>query len=230
MGHLRINICGPGNMIRALLAGQTKEHRPDQNARVVASHMGELQTTGHIARSVNALVGDGPQVRSNLQATTIMGNVAFVQIQLVDIHLAPDSHQQMRPAEITFRRVNCDGLARTTDLFGLCLFDDLNAFGPQIVQCNRRQLRVILAQRLHAFDNGHLGSKPRVGLRHFQTNRATANDNQMLRLLTQIKDVFVGVVGDVFQPRDRWNKRSRPRRHHKTTRFDDRIAGLNFGL
>ena len=68
-------------------------------------------------------------------------------------------------------------------------------------------------------------------LRHFQPDGTTTDNDQMLRLLTQIKQGFVRLIGDGIKARDRRHKGARSGRDYNTARRDLIRAGLHsFGV
>ena len=50
------------------------------------------------------------------------------------------------------------------------------------LQHHRGQLRIVLAERLQAFEHGDAAAEPQVRLRHLHADRAAADDDQVLEL------------------------------------------------
>ena len=67
-------------------------------------------------------------------------------------------------------------------------------------------------------------------LRHLHANRTATNNDQMIGLGAQIKDVFVCVIFDRIQPVDRRHKWARACGNNKATGLNDRIASLHLGF
>ena len=98
-----------------------------------------------------------------------------------------------------------------------------DAFGPDVLEHDRGQFRIILAQRLEALDDGDLGAQPAVRLSHLHADRATADDNEMPWRAGAFEQGFVGQVVDRVETGDR--------RHEGRGAGGDNIApGADLGL
>ena len=118
-------------------------------------------------------------------------------------------------------------IGRACHLLGGGALDNLDPLAAQFLKRDSRQFRVVLAQRLRAFDNGHLRPQPPMRLRHLHTDRASANDDQVIGSLHQIKDRLVGVDRYIIKAWDWWHKRRRACGDNKPAGGDDRIPGLH---
>ena len=159
-----------------------------------------------------------------------MGNTASVQIQLIGIHLTTNSHQKVRTRKIPLWGMHSDRVTFAANLFGLGIFDDINSLITQVFKNNRSHFGVIFTKRFRPFNDSYAAAKAAMGLRHFHADGTAANNNQMFRLFTQVKDIFVGIVLHLIQPRDRWDKRAGSGGHNKPAGLDDIITSLHFGF
>ena len=69
------------------------------------------------------------------------------------------------------------------------------------------RISVFISEDFSAFNNGNLAAKPAMRLRHLYPNRATTDDDQMLRLFPEIKDRFIRMrlySVDAVNWRDKW--------------------------
>ena len=80
-----------------------------------------------------------------------------------------------------------------------------NAFADQRIAQDRHCFRLIAGQDGGAFNQGDARTKAAKGLRHFNPNRASAQDKQMVRPFFQTEDRFIGQVGDIAKAKHRWN-------------------------
>ena len=67
-------------------------------------------------------------------------------------------------------------------------------------------------------------------LGHFHADGPATDNDQVLGLFAQIKDVFVRIVFDRIDAGDRWHKRARACRDDKAPCFDDIVTRLHFGF
>jgi hypothetical protein len=100
----------------------------------------------------------------------------------------------------------------------------------EALEHQRGGLRVVLAQRLGAFEHRDLRAEAAMGLRHFHADGAAADDDQVPGPLAQVEDRLVGVVRRLLEPRDRRHKGAGAGGDHEAARLDDMGAGLHLGF
>ena len=184
------------------LGGQAEQHGFDHHTGVVSGHMGELQAASHITNRIDPPIG-AAQIGAHFDTRAIILNACNIQIQLINIRLAPDCHQQMATLEHPpVLRLDFNRALLAADFLGHCVFGNLDPLGLQIIQHNRRQFRIILAQRLHALNHGHITAQPPVRLCHFHADGATADNQQVFGFRAVFENGFVGVIGHRIQPRN----------------------------
>ena len=96
----------------------------------------------------------------------------------------------------------------------------VDAFGPQRGHNHRRGLGVVTTKRAAAGDHRHRRPQAAMRLRHFQGNRATAQNQQMFWTHGLREQGFVGQVRHRLQARHWRDKRMRPG-------CDDKAAGAD---
>ena len=104
---------------------------------------------------------------------------------------------------------------------------DGDALVRQAVAHHTGQLGIILGQHRQRFQNRHLGAEPAMGLRHFQTDRTAADDDQMPRQVSVREQGLVGEVGHLGQAGDRRHGGGRAGRNDEPFRPDPVGAGFD---
>ena len=169
--------------------------------------MGELQPARDVADGIDLAVA-GAQSVIDLDTRPCAVDPRRLKVQALDIGLAPGGHQKVGAGkDLSGFRDNLDRAVCAPDLGDHRLFADIDAFGLQGIQHDCGGLGVILAQCLQALDHRHFAAQPDMRLRHFHTDGAAADDQQVIGLFTQVKDGLVGVERHRLQTRDRRHKR-----------------------
>ena len=226
--QFRIGIGDMRDMRGLGLGGQAQHGRADDDAGVVAGHMGELQPPRHVADGRGAAVG-GPEAAVGLDAPLGGLDPGLVEGEPVDIGFAPHGDQQVGAGKATpVLGRHLDGAGRAADLRCLRALGNLDAFRAQPVEHDGRQLRVVLPQRLRALDHRDLAAQPYMRLRHLHPDRPAADDQQVIGPLAPVEEGFVGVIRHAVEPRDGRDKRRRAGGDHDPAGPDDGVAGLHF--
>ena len=93
MGQFRVRVGHPRDLVRPFgLGGEAKKRVADDDARVMARHMGELQAARHIANGVNFFVGS-PQAAVHGDALGRIFHARRFQVQTIHIGLSPGGQQ-----------------------------------------------------------------------------------------------------------------------------------------
>jgi hypothetical protein len=195
-----VGIGGPGDVVGPRLGRQAEQHRADDDARVVARDMGELQPAGGIAHGIDPLVG-GAQRGIDLDAAPVIIDARLFEVELVDIHLTAHGDQQVGAGEAA-PVLGFDGDRAVAARHGGALAPSTISIpsARSFLQHHRGGLRVVLAQRLGAFDHRDLRPEAAMRLRHFHPDGTAADDDQVIGTLAQVEDRLVGVVGRVASP------------------------------
>ena len=108
-----------------------------------------------------------------------------------------------------------------------CALPQVDAVFDQASANDVDQFRLVLRQDARHLHDRDVTAQPAVGLRHFDADRPTADDDQMRGPFGVVEDGLVGEVGHAIETRYRRNGRHRSGRHHDTARAD---TGAVFGL
>ena len=194
---------------RAGLHRQSEQRVADDEPGVITRHMGELQPARHIANRIDFVVA-GLQANVDGDALFREGNSSRLQIEFLDIGLASGGDQQMRAMDgAVVPGFDCHAIPGLRHPLYRRAGENPDAFGFEPFQDDGGEFRIVLGQRLEGLDDGHFRSQPPVRLRHLHADRSTADDEKMARQHLIFKQVFVGEIGNVFQPRN--GRRQSPR-------------------
>ena len=159
-----------------------------------------------------------------------MGDVCGSKIKGIQGHMAACGDEDVRAGDGGAIFQAGANFARSADQAGYGrAFQDCDTFGAQRSKHHPGKFRIIFTKRMHALDDSYHTAQASMGLRHFDTNRAAADDDKMARLFAQGKDRFVGQVGHGFHARNGRDQRPRPCGNDKAASADDGTPRLQVG-
>ena len=117
--------------------------------------------------------------------------------------------------------------ARAFDLLDHGAFANVDAFAANVLEDHRGQFGIVLAERLEAFEHGHLAAEAAVRLRHLHADRSATDDDEVVDLFLVVEQRLVGEVGHVGEAGDRRHQRCGAGRDHEPARLDQAVTGLH---
>ena len=195
MREFWISIGHPRQRCIINLGRQAKQRIANDNARMIAGDMRELRAARDIANGKDAPIA-AAQALINGDAARREFNAGGFQPKPGGIGLAAGRDQQMRSfhnhrtsTAAQFQFNTCASVARRHNLNTLM---QGNAFADQGVAQDRHSLGLIAGQDGGVFNQRDAGAEAAKGLRHFNPDRASAQDQHMVRPFLQIEDRFIG--------------------------------------
>ena len=189
--------------------------------------MGELQLAGGaVADGMDAPVRCF-QLLVDDDAGFLIANAGRFKPKPIDRRLATGGDKKMRALDFFFtlgavnRQRHFAGTMRDRHHLDRAAQHDAIAF--ELVEDDCRAFGIVLGERPRRFADGDGAAETAERLRHFQTDRSTADDNEMRGQHVEIENGFVGETRSAVETRDRRQSRRR-------TGGDDKTAGANFKL
>src|SRR5665213_630135 len=201
--------------------------------------MSELQLPGRaIADGVDAAVG-GFQPLVHCDAGAVVFDPGGGEIEPIGRRLTPGGDKEISAFDrflVTCALISHrNSTARVLDVYDLYAAADDDAFAFKLIEHDGGAFWIVFGQRSRRFEHRHITTEPTECLRHFQTDRTGANNNEAIGLFGEIENGFVSKIRPLVYP---WNRRQRRRRfgrNHETSRADfnithgDGSAVLEFG-
>ena len=144
-----------------------------------------------------------------------MGDACLVEIEAFDIGRAPGGDQQVRPFD-PFAAVknDRDAGAGAFDPRDLHVVAQIDAFDAQPREDDRGKFGIVLGEDAESLPHGDACAQPPVRLGHLQSDRPTADHDEMGRQRAVGEHRLVGEVRHAGKAGDRWRRRPRARRQH----------------
>ena len=126
----------------------------------------------------------------------VKNNTSLVKIKTVKIRGATSGNQQVRACHF-WMAVKFDHdrpcCARNANHF--MAFDDVHAFFGKTVAQNTDKARMVTPHHVtSAFDDGDFNPKPCMRLRHFNTDRTSPNNDEMVRTGAVFENRLIGMI------------------------------------
>ena len=174
--------------------------------------MGELIAAGDVADGKDAFVRRA-QAGVDADALLVVGDAGGLQIEPIDIGRPPGGDEQLRACD---RRLDAvalddhgDAVAGRRDPLDANAFMQRNALVGEPRLDDGREVPIVAAEHGEHLQHRHLGAEPAVRLRHLDTDRAAADDDQVRRAFGIVEDRLVRLVGHRIEARDRRRRRRR---------------------
>ncbi|MDP1910493.1 MAG: hypothetical protein Q8K85_19505, partial [Hyphomicrobium sp.] len=199
--------------------------------------MRELQMTGGaVTDRMNAFVRR-LQFFVDDDAGTLIANTGGIEAKAIDGRLAAGGDQQMRAFDFLLRFfLALRAFNRQRD-FAFVMRDrdhldgaaQHNAVARELVEHDRGAFGIVLGERRRRLTHGDRAAEAAKRLRHFQTDRSTADDQQMLRPLRQIENGLIGEIRPLVETIDRRRRRHRSGRDHEPPGADFNLVANRDG-
>ena len=208
---------------------ETEQRAPDHDSRVVAPNMGERARAdafriGDVARRVDDPVGETAQAAVGRYARARGSHISGVEPEILQVGRAPGRHEKMASREGSpilqhqFRAGANFGNRR--------VLDEIDALTLQDLAQSADQLGILLAGDRSRLDYGDVAAEPGMGLRHFQSDRPAAEDQQVGGPFLELEQRLVGEKRHLCEPRDGRNGGPAARGDHDAAGGDPVAAHL----
>ena len=210
MGQFRIRVGHPREGAEIHLRRKAQQGIPDDDSRVIAGQVGELEPSGTVADGKDPPVG-GAQPAVHPDAASVMCDTGRIKAEIGGVGTPTGRHQEMGSLEDEGLAVpvagdrNPAGLSR--HLPDGDVLEYLDAVVRHALLHDSGELGVVMGQKGTHVEDRHPTAQAAMGLGHLGTDRSAADDKQVFRQLLIVEQRLVGEQGHGIETGDGRNHR-----------------------
>src|ERR1043166_4051185 len=222
VGKLGVGVGDPWDDGLVGARAQAEQHVPDDDPGVVIRRVGELQPARHVADRVDAAVA-GAQPFVDEDAARPGLDAGSSKVEAVEVRAPAGRDKQMARLDrlLLVRRRHDDAQLRAAfDAQNAGAGTDADALARELIEQDRGAFRIVVGERGRGFDDRDARAETAERLRHFETDRAGADDDELFGAYGEVEHGLVGQIRDLVEPGDRRDRAARAGRDPEGPRLD----------